>query len=161
VERLGTILERLLKARAPLRRRRQNPIFQRWTEVVGETLARRCRPVAVYKGVLQVEVVDSVWIQELQMQKRVLLERARRVASGSGLTDIRFVLGWKRDPSCPSPRMPPPLRPLSREEEAWIEETARLARDLDLQEVFRRILRTHLQRGAFWDPKFRGPQIIR
>lgn len=161
VERLSAVIERLLKARAPLLRRRQSPLFQRWNEVVGETLARRCRPLAVHKGILQVQVAGSVWMQELQMQKRLLLERARRVASGSGLSDIRFVLSSGVIPSCPSPRMSPRLRPLSREEEAWIDGTVRLARDPDLQEVFRRILRRHLQHRDPWGPESRRSQIIR
>ena len=70
-------------------RLRDWPVFDAWTEALGEKLARRARPVAFRAGELQVEVESAAHLHELQgftgdqyrqlANKRLGREEIRRV----------------------------------------------------------------------------------
>lgn len=50
-------------------------IFQAWEKVVGEEIARHCRPTALKKGNLVVKAEDQAWATELKWMESTLLER--------------------------------------------------------------------------------------
>jgi predicted nucleic acid-binding Zn ribbon protein len=81
-------------------------LFEFWGEAVGREVAAHARPQVIRGAVLQVEVTDSVWMQQLQFQKGLLLEALNRRLGEEGLADIRFVLK-----SCETFADPPPLPP--------------------------------------------------
>ncbi len=76
-------------------------LFLRWPKLVDELTAAHSAPLKIIKKVLWVEVVNSAWLQQLQFQKHLMLERLNSALKGSKLEDIRFVLddGKKKNPS--------------------------------------------------------------
>ncbi|OIP49705.1 MAG: DUF721 domain-containing protein [Deltaproteobacteria bacterium CG_4_10_14_3_um_filter_60_8] len=68
-------------------------LFLFWDEVVGEAIARQARPAVIRGRVLWVEVTDSIWMQQLHLQKTTLLSAINGRLPGDGLSDIRFRLG--------------------------------------------------------------------
>lgn len=71
----------------------QHQLFQFWDEVVGAEIARQARPAVIRGTVLWVEVIDSIWMQQLHLQKIMLLAALNSRLPGDGLSDIRFRIG--------------------------------------------------------------------
>ena len=89
----------------PLNRHR---LFDFWLEAVGPEVADHARPQVIRGSVLHVEVTDSVWMQQLHLQRGFLLEILNQRLGEEGLTDIRFVL---KSRPCFAETTPPPSRP--------------------------------------------------
>ena len=152
MENIGEILARFLSGEATPTRHPHGPVFERWVEVVGPQLASKCKPVALKKGTLFVHVTDSVWMQELQMQKVMLLDRIRELfGSNCGISDMRLTIGGgtraiKKTKTGKPPKKikKPPSRPLTDEEKAWIKAVSSQVSDSDLKKTVRRILKKHI-----------------
>jgi predicted nucleic acid-binding Zn ribbon protein len=93
-ERLGEILSRLFVARGWGRRQGRLHLEQAWAETLGSQQAKYTRVVGIRRGVLEVEVANSVLLQELaHFHKRKLLEQLRQRLPGTTLKDLRFRAG--------------------------------------------------------------------
>jgi len=64
-----------------------------WTEAVGGRVAEHARALKVDGGRLFVEVDSSVWIQELTLMKRQILERLNSKIGRKVIHNVHFVLG--------------------------------------------------------------------
>jgi predicted nucleic acid-binding Zn ribbon protein len=96
-ELLRDILGRLFTARGWGRRQGRLHLEQAWAECAGPEFGKYTRVAGLRRGILEVEVANSVLLQELaHFHKRKLLEELRRRLSGTTLTDLRFRAGsWK------------------------------------------------------------------
>ncbi len=95
---ISAVLAGLFAARQWEGRLDLHQLFQFWDEVVGEEIASQARPAVIKGSVLWVEVADSIWMQQLHMQKIMLLATINDRLPGAGLSDIRFRIGrgpWK------------------------------------------------------------------
>jgi hypothetical protein len=78
-------------------------IWARWSDIVGEDLARRALPRAFYNNTLILSVATSAWLQQLTYLKAVLLERFDEEIGPDVVKDIRlnldpaFVRGCEAD----------------------------------------------------------------
>ena len=68
------------------------PVWKKWNEIVGETIAQKAQPDYVSGQTLVVSVVHPAWMNELQMQKALLLEKINSLDSSIDIRDIRFRL---------------------------------------------------------------------
>ncbi len=155
MERIGEIISRVMTREGYEKRSRQGPIYDLWPQVVGGLLAEKCRPIAIQKGVLIVQVDDSVWMHELQIQKYQILERLWELAGKDEVSDIRWTARGHRPPPHRHTRrtLSPerPSRPLTPDERAWIEAVASQVQDGELGDIVRRVLMRYLrapQRGG-------------
>jgi predicted nucleic acid-binding Zn ribbon protein len=90
-ESLGEILSRLFTARGWGRRQGRLHLERAWEEVIGPEQAPYTRVAGLRRGVLEVEVANSVLLQELaHFHKRRLLEQLRGRLTSTTLTDLRF-----------------------------------------------------------------------
>ena len=80
-------------------------VWPLWNDLVGEQIAKRAQPERLRNRILFVRVSNSVWMQELQTMKPMLLERIHKALKKAGIDDIRFRLG--QVPS-PQPSLTPP-----------------------------------------------------
>jgi predicted nucleic acid-binding Zn ribbon protein len=96
-ELLGEILSRLFTARGWGRRQDRLRLEQAWTEAAGPVFAPHTRIGNLRRGVLEIEVANSVLLQELaSYHKRRLLGELRKRLTGVTVTDLRFKAGtWK------------------------------------------------------------------
>lgn len=79
--------------RDPRRVREALGVWPAWEEAVGPQVAAAARPVSLREGILTVHVKNTVWLQELHMQRATLLRRVRRVPAGSAVKGLRFRVG--------------------------------------------------------------------
>lgn len=96
-EKIGEILSRLFAARGWGRQQERLRLERAWSEAVGSEYAAQTRVLSIRRNVLEVEVRNTVLIQELaQFHKRRLLEALRKSLPGVKIADLRFRAGvWK------------------------------------------------------------------
>ncbi len=149
MESIGEILSRVMAGEALEGRLRHGPVFRHWSRIVGPLLARKCWPVRVRKGVLLVRVAGPVWMQELQFQKPELLERMAKEVGPGEIKDIRFTTrgartaASKRGMACVQELSEE--KPLSPEQNQWVEQTAGEIQAPALKNTLKRILEHHLR----------------
>ncbi len=93
-EPLGEILSRVFTARGWGRKQDRLRLERAWADAAGPEFAPHTRLGALRRGVLEVEVLSAVLLQELaHFHKRRLLERLREQLPGTTLSDLRFRAG--------------------------------------------------------------------
>lgn len=153
MERIGEVISRVMAGEGYRKRSRQGPVYDLWPQVVGEFLAEKSRPVSIRNGVLLVQVEDSVWMHELQLEKYQILQRLWKLVGEEEITDIRWTArGYGLSPPRRRRALPtePPPRPLTQDEAAWVEALCAQMGDKDLAVTLRRVLVRYLrapQRG--------------
>ncbi|MGV1099534.1 DciA family protein [Thiovibrio sp. JS02] len=139
--RIDSLLAELFKKRQWERRLGLHAIFRTWPRVVGREIAGRAAPQVIRGTVLWVAVSDSVWMQQLHLQKQQLLEYINNSLDGpETISDIRFQLDvtlgqGKEDEN--GPAAPPALKPIDPEQRKDFE---RLLAGLPDEENRRRLL---------------------
>ena len=85
-------------------------VFEFWDRTVGKEIAAVAQPALIRSGsVLWVKVKDPIWMQQLHLQKMLLLEKINRQLNGEQLSDIHFQL----DSSLSTPPEPENEKPKS------------------------------------------------
>lgn len=80
------------------RRMNEQRVFDRWKEAVGEGVAKRTEPIRIENQVLYLKVTNSVWMQQLQFMKELILKKLHEKAGIDFLQDLRFFIGEVEDP---------------------------------------------------------------
>ena len=118
-------------------------LYRLWNEAVGEQIARNASPVLVRGDVLHVNVSSSVWVQQLQFLRDIMLEKINANLRGRKIKDIRFKIG-------PLPAAPPQHAAASlpelddNEKLATQAESARIS-DPELREAFQDFMAAYLK----------------
>jgi predicted nucleic acid-binding Zn ribbon protein len=90
---MGEVLGEFFKRTGMNRRIQEQKILNCWEKAVGEGVAEKTQPVSVKNRVLQVKVVNSVWMQELQFMKELIMQKLQEQAGNNILRDLRFFIG--------------------------------------------------------------------
>jgi len=90
---LGEVLGHFLKSSGLKRRIQEQKILDSWEKAVGEAVAERTQPMGVKNRVLRVRVSSSVWMQQLQFMKGLILQKLHEQTGNHSLQDLRFFLG--------------------------------------------------------------------
>jgi hypothetical protein len=112
-----------------------------WKQAVGEVFARQSCPSSIVRGVLQVTVSNSNWLQELHFMKAEIMERLGAVLPGTTISDIRFRVGHV--PSATDPASDEPLPPLSASEQRSISAQADCIQDEELRRALEAVITAH------------------
>ena len=89
--RMDSLLAELFKKRQWDKRLALHAVFRNWLQVVGQEIAERTEPQVIRGTVLWIAVSDSVWMQQLHLQKQALLEHINANVHGlEKISDIRF-----------------------------------------------------------------------
>ena len=89
--RIDSLFAELFKKRQWDKRLALHAVFKNWPQVVGPEIAERTEPQVIRGTVLWIAVSDSVWMQQLHLQKQALLEQINANVRGSEkISDIRF-----------------------------------------------------------------------
>jgi len=67
-------------------------VFEFWNKTVGREIAAVAQPSLIRGHVLWVKVADSVWMQQLHLQKMLLLKKLNQQLHGEKISDIHFQL---------------------------------------------------------------------
>ncbi len=68
-------------------------LFSLWDDVVGEAVAKNARPAGFKGKILLVNVVSSVWIQELQFYRKDMIGKLNEALGKELVCDIKFKIG--------------------------------------------------------------------
>lgn len=93
IERLGIALEQSLKRFDLSTRLNEYSVWPIWNDVVGPTVARNAQPEKIRNGTLFVKVTSTVWMQQLQYMKDVILEKLNQRLGTEIVKKIFFVAG--------------------------------------------------------------------
>jgi hypothetical protein len=117
---------------------REYGLWKAWDELVGQQVSRRCQPERVKDGILFLKVTSSVWMQQLQFMKSMIIEKVNGQMGEGAVRDIRFRIG-RMDQERRSVREPWRDVTLSRETLSMIEEQLSSIRDNELREAIKRV----------------------
>ena len=87
---ISRLLDKLIKQKNWSKKIKQHTVFELWPEVVGKDIAQRTCPYIIRGSVLWIRVSDSVWMQQLHLQKPLILEQINRRLKGAVISDLRF-----------------------------------------------------------------------
>jgi predicted nucleic acid-binding Zn ribbon protein len=117
---INKVLKQILSQADWQEYQRYQQLVEVWSKVVPSTWLGRTRPLYIKKKVLWVATANSVWAQQLQLQRRSILTELQQLFE---LTDVRFTTaGWQSEsdaeasqplphpsalPPMPKPNLPP------------------------------------------------------
>jgi hypothetical protein len=102
---MSSLLSDLIQKKGWKKQINRNKVFLIWEQIVGPEIAHHAQPQVIRGKVLWVNVSDSVWIQQLQFQKIMLLEQLNHNIHTT-IEDIRFSIDSSLDR--PLPEHEPP-----------------------------------------------------
>ena len=138
---IATLLSGIIKDRDWQKILNRHRVFEFWDKAVGKDIAAHARPKFIRGLVLWVDVSDSVWMQQLHLQKNYLLEAINKRLGEDQLEDIRFQLtsrlkdsvGQAEDQELVVARKPDP------KDEAEFEGIISMIEDDEIRESLRKI----------------------
>jgi predicted nucleic acid-binding Zn ribbon protein len=95
-ERVGSLVEGLLRSRGLAQGVERASVFPEWAELVGPEIARVATPVGFDRATLFVEVRSSAWLMELEMMERRMLAQINASRRRGKFDRIVFRLGSGR-----------------------------------------------------------------
>lgn len=90
MKKINTVVDHLVARIIGSNAMKEYKAFEEWNTVVGEVLAQNSVPVKVVNGVLYVSVKNSVWRQEISMQKPQILKKYRERYGMDIIKDIQL-----------------------------------------------------------------------
>ncbi|MBS6482835.1 MAG: DUF721 domain-containing protein [Veillonella sp.] len=69
-----------------------NTLVHKWRDVVGDVIAEHTKIVSIKPPDMVISADNSMWMQELQMQKRRIIEAINKYYHQDVITDIRFIM---------------------------------------------------------------------
>jgi hypothetical protein len=106
----GDLVDKLLKGLGIDERLQQYKALVIWNEVVGPQIAARTRPVRIRDDILEVNVDQPAWMQQLQLMKPKILARLNAELEGNKVRDLFLKRGRiNQNPEKP-PEQPPAWR---------------------------------------------------
>jgi hypothetical protein len=106
---------------------------------VGPDIGARAQPVFIRGRTLWVEVTDSIWMQQLHLQKMLLLELLNSKLEGPTLADIRFALNPELNKGAGIIPHRKATRPVDLEKLAAFEKDLAMVQDEGIKEALRRL----------------------
>ncbi len=91
-EDLGSILDGMLVQRPWLSGMALGELARRWTDVVGDRLARECEPVGLENGALLVRASSSAWAAQIGFLAEEVRSRAEGVIGEGSVASVRVAV---------------------------------------------------------------------
>jgi hypothetical protein len=137
---LGRVLHPYLHRSGLVLKIRESRLIGAWEQIVGKGVAEATEPARLQNRNLQVKVVNSVWMQQLQFHKKLMIQKVNEFLGEPFLEDLRFILGEKaKERPKQTKREAIPIRELGREEREKVEKELRGLSDGEMREVLSRL----------------------
>ena len=88
---INTALKSLIEKTGLKKRLEQQRVLEMWGQIVGGAIAKNTEAVSVNQGTLVIKAKSAAWRQELQLQKKEILENLNTGSANKLIKDIRFV----------------------------------------------------------------------
>ncbi|MBC7332912.1 MAG: DUF721 domain-containing protein [Actinobacteria bacterium] len=92
-EKIDFILKELISGLNIERKIRQAKLFNHWCEIVGENISKKTEPRKLVNGVLYIQVVNSMWANELSLMCPKLIEKINSFVGEDVVKQIKFRVG--------------------------------------------------------------------
>ena len=90
---IGDVISQLMPRRGYARVRAAGACTEAWRAAAGERLASCTRATAIRRGVLEVLVENSTMVQEINFQKKALINRLAELLPEENIRDVKFRVG--------------------------------------------------------------------
>lgn len=140
--RAGDVVDKLLKGLGLDERLHQYRALIIWDEVVGPQIAARTRPVRIREGVLEVNVDQPTWRQQLQLMKPKILAQLNAELGKATIKDLYLKRG-KVNVRAEKQKEPPPawrMVQLDESEKKQVEDLLTAIEDPELHDEMERFL---------------------
>ena len=91
MQHIGGALKKLIKTAGLEKGIAQQKALEIWSETVGETVSKNTEPISIEHGILNIKTTTPVWRQELQFQKKQIIEKLNKKLNKKIIKDIRFI----------------------------------------------------------------------
>ena len=91
MQHIGGALKKLIKTAGLEKGIAQQKALEIWPETVGKTVSKNTEPISIEHGILSIKTTTSVWRQELQFQKKQIIEKLNKKLNKKLIKDIRFI----------------------------------------------------------------------
>ena len=91
MEHIARALKMLIKSQGLEKEINQQKAVDIWAETVGKKIKEHTEPIEVRFGVLTVKTSNPVWRQELQFQKKNIVNSINKKLKKTTIKDIRFI----------------------------------------------------------------------
>ena len=95
-ESIGNVIAKVIGNRQGPANMDLTRIWALWEEIVGRTVAQNVQPSAFKGKLLLVDVVSSVWLQQLQFVKADIIAKINDAFGEKVVDDIKFRIGTFR-----------------------------------------------------------------
>ncbi len=68
-------------------------LWKSWDKMVGQNVSRHCQPDRLKDGILFLKVNSSVWMQQLQFMKSIIMDKVNGFMGDNSVRDVRFQIG--------------------------------------------------------------------
>lgn len=140
--RAGDVVDKLLKGLGLDERLHQYRALIIWDEVVGPQIAARTRPVRIREGVLEVNVDQPTWRQQLQLMKPKILAQLNAELGKATIKDLYLKRGKVNVREEKQKESPPAWRmvQLDESEKKQVEDLLTAIEDPELHDEMERFL---------------------
>ena len=149
LQKLGDVLQRVLKERNILLTSEKRRLQEVWLKAVGSRIATQTSPDRLQKGSLFVKVSNSAWMQQLHFLKEEMIEKINRQMGDQSVKNIFFSIGEVL-PSARTDQDPavfyPESFPLKGRDKKLIEQSIASVSDQELKEILKRVMTKDLIR---------------
>ena len=91
MEHIAGALKKFIKKQGIEQEINQQKAIDVWAETVGKKIKEHTEPVDVRFGVLTVKTSNPVWRQELQFQKKSIIDSINKRLKKTTIKDVRFI----------------------------------------------------------------------
>ncbi len=92
VKELNLVINELISDLNIKKNIRKFNIFNHWSEIVGTDVAKRTKPIKIFKDTLIIKVANSVWANELSLMSRQILKKINDFVGEEVIKDLKFRL---------------------------------------------------------------------
>lgn len=92
VQAIGSVLDSLAGGRPLASGLALGELGRRWSEVVGDRLAKECAPAALDGGLLVVRASSAAWAAQVKFLAAQIAERANQVLGFTGIREVKVAV---------------------------------------------------------------------
>ncbi|OGQ96444.1 MAG: hypothetical protein A2521_08945 [Deltaproteobacteria bacterium RIFOXYD12_FULL_57_12] len=137
--RVKTLLATLFKEKNWEKQLGLHAVFLFWEEVLGPELACFAQPKLIRGNVLWVRVADSIWMQQLHLQKMLLLEKINARLAKDRLADIRFELDTDLGQPAPAKPAVKPVRQADPEKSRQVDQLLSTLKNQEIRDALKNL----------------------
>lgn len=92
MEELGSVISRFLDDKDINHNLKKFSIFNHWADIVGTEIAKKSRPVKIFKEILYIKVINPVWANEMSLMSVQIIKKINGFIGADEIRGLKFKL---------------------------------------------------------------------